>query len=879
MNWHFWHACRWKRSGTEIDEELQSHVLLAAQDRVERGVAPGEAAAAARRELGNETLVREAMRDQRRFPRARRAIEDLLRDLRFAARGLRRSPGFAATIVVALALGVGANVTMLGVVRMLLFPTPAHVAHPESVMRVNAVDKEGDPQPDTANYPGYQRLAGHLHLLDLAAQGFPNATDFGRGATAREVERNYASHNYFDVLGTKLLMGRSFSAEEEARTGGDSVAVLGYDFWRQQFAGDRKILGREVEIGGKPHTIIGIAPRGFNGMDPKTIDVWLPLGESPVLSSPGAWWLQLIGRPVRNATPQQAAAEATIAFHGAGGPAAESIRVEPYAAEDYSPLAMDSGPEVAVWLSGVAFLVFLIACANVANLFFVRAIQRRQEMAVRLQLGATRWRLLRQFLTESLLVSTMGGAAALLLAYWARPLVQAFLLPPHFYMGDFLKPSTLLLTGGFATFAGIAGGLWPAWRASRPDLSQALKSGGRALHERSAMRSVLLVGQVALTLLLSVGAALFVRSLRSVHAIQLGFDARHVLVATASTSGYKPADINAAYEQMRQRARIIPGVEQAGLVALPPFYGYRLSSYWVAASGSSPARDIGAAFNSVSPDFFAAMGMKILQGRGFRATDRLGAPLVAIVNHSFAKEAAEGRNIIGKCLFEQIGKPCIEVVGVVPDERRYWLFNDITRQPTGTVYRPLGQSDPKDFMVGPARGLVLRTAGDPEGIEREVSVALATVALGGRYVSVQPIMTKIDEQTLPWRMGASMFTLFGALALALSAIGVYGVLAFLVRYRTAEIGVRLALGAMPANILALVLRRGMLLAGAGIAIGTAATLVLARVMKSLLYGIAPTDAVSYGVAGTVVVIVALLACWIPARRAMRVDPSSAMRCE
>ncbi|HWG57602.1 MAG TPA: ABC transporter permease [Candidatus Acidoferrales bacterium] len=878
MRLRFWRGWGWNRRGAELDEELASHLRMAEQERAERGASPDEAAAAARRELGNATLVREAARDQWGW----RWLEDFARDLRFSARALRKSPGFALAIVATLALGIGANVSMLNVVRMLLFRTPPRVSQPQEIVRLEAMDRSGQSGPDTANYQGYLRLAEHMQLLNIAAQGYPFATDFGRGAGAREVERNYVSRNYFDVLGTKLLMGRSFSAEEETRTHGDSVAILGYDFWQQQLAGDRKILGREVEIGGRPHTIIGIAPRGFNGMDPDRIDVWLPLGDSGAFNSTGSWWLQVIGRPVHNATRQQAASEATSVFLHGGGDSKETIHATPYSATEAGPrLKQDSGDQVALWLSGVAFLVFLIACANVANLFFVRAIQRRQEMAVRLQLGATRWRLLRQFLTESLVLSAIGGAAALLLAYWARPLVQAFLLPPHFYMGDFLKAGTLLLTGGFAVLAGIASGLWPAWRASRPELALALKSGGRALHERSTIRSVLLVGQVALTLLLSIGAALFVRSLRSVHGIQLGFDADHVLVAIASTSGYKPADVSAAYQQMLRRARFVPGVKQAALVAYPPFYSYGLSSYWNAASGSSPARDIEAAVNSVSPGYFAAIGMKILQGRDFLPSDRSGAPLVAIVDQSFAKEAAGNSNPVGRCVSIKSGGDCIEIVGVVPDERRYFLFDDIPgASPPNTVYRPLGQTASDDYLSSfAAGGLVMRTTGKPSTIERIAGEALAGVALGGRYVEVHPMMEKIDEQTLPWRMGASMFTLFGTLALALAAIGIYGLLAFLVRYRTAEIGLRLALGAMPGNILAMVVRRGMLLVGTGILIGTAAAIGLARLMKSLLYGVAPTDVASYAIAAAVVAAAGLLACWIPARRAMRVDPVSAMRCE
>jgi predicted permease len=514
----------------------------------------------------------------------------------------------------------------------------------------------------------------------------------------------------------------------------------------------------------------------------------------------------------------------------------------------------------------------------VTNLFLVRAIQRRHEMAVRLQLGAARGRLVRQLLAESLLVSLMGGVAALLLAYWARPLVRTFLLPPNSYQGDFLGWRVVGLTACFATLAGVVGGLWPFSKVSHQDISYALKS-DRPLQERSTARSILLAAQVALTLLLNVGAALFVRSLRNVHAIPLGFDASHVLVAIASTSGHKPADINAAYERMRLRAQAMPGVERAALAAAIPFYGYSLGTFRIPATNSSPARQVATGINSVGPDYFATMGMKILRGRSFLPSEGLGTPPVTIVNESMAKDLAQEGNALGKCVMTYDRKDCLQVVGVVPDEKRQFLFDDVPGQPKDSVYIPLYQAAGQFEMVPIANGLLIRTRGNPSAIERDVASALGNVALGSRYVSVRPITDQIDHQTLPWRMGANVLTLFAVLALLLAAVGISGLLAFLVKYRTAEIGLRLALGAMPRDILALIFRRGMLLVAAGIAIGAGAAVALARLMQSLLFGVAPTDPASYALAAGVVILVALLACYIPARRATRVDPMVALRHE
>ena len=907
----------------ELDDELRFHFEQQVEKYVQSGLPLAEARRRARLTIGGRDQIREEYRDSSGV----RFLETLAQDIRFAFRMLRKSPGFTLAIILTLALGVGVNVTMFSIVNMLLFRVPADLRQPQEIMRVDAVDKTGQPQMELANYPGYRQLLEHAHLLELAAQSSPFATDYGRGSGAREIQRSYITHAYFDFLGTQLLMGRPFTAEEETRPGGAPVVILGYDFWKQELGSDPKILGREILIGGKEQTVIGIAPRGFTGLDPDAVDVWLPIsdgdrgpeGRDPTTDT-GAWWLQVIGRPVRGATWQQAEAEATSAFRYSGGNPADAIRLEPYlAARTSADILKDPSNEarVSLWLMGVALLVFLVACANVTNLFLVRTMQRQQEMAVRLQLGATRSRLIRQILVESLLVSLMGGMAALFLAYWARPLVGVFLLPPHFYEGGSMSLTMLGLAAGFAVMAGVASGLWPAWKASCFDSLQTLKSGGPALHQRSKMRSAILVIQVALTLVLSVGAALFVRSLRSVQAIRLGFDAPHVLVATMASSGYKPADISAGYERMRQRAMAVPGVEHAALAASVPFAGYSLTSFRIAATSSSPARDVSAGFNAVSPGYFAAMGLRIIQGRPFLPSDRTGAPLVAIVNQSLAREVAPEGNALGRYLVTygeqcnpkelkekkavgektnqaqrkplhaasddaacKVASQSLRIVGVVPDERRYWLFDDMPGQPKGSVYTPLDQpvNGWTDLVPNPT-GLVIRTAGKPSAIERSVASALEVVAPGSRYVEVRPITELIDEQTLPWRMGASMFLLFAVLALVLAAVGIYGVAAFLVRSRTAEIGVRLALGAMPGDILRLVLTRGMLLVGSGIAIGTGTAIALARLMQSLLYGIAPTDPPSYLLAVGVVMLVALAACYIPARRAMRVDPMVALRYE
>jgi putative ABC transport system permease protein len=815
-------------------------------------------------------------------------MDTIAQDIRYTLRTMRRNPGFALAVVLTLALGIGVNVTMFSVVDALLFRMPEHVRAPQQIVNVDLVSDTGEPDIAFHSFRGYTRLADNLHLLEIASESHPWAIDFGRGSGAREISASYVTSSYFDVVGVHLLLGRPFTKAEDNPAGGIPVAILGYDFWRA-LGEDLHILNQAVWIGDRQFTVIGIAPRGFNGLDSSRVDVWLPISDVPslpgknLLTSEGSWWLDTIGRLKGGMTRGQGEAEVTAAFVHSGGKLEGKVQLTPYFGGRTQELSQSA--RVSLWLAGVAFAVLLIACANVVNLFLARIVQRDHEMAIRLQLGASRPRLAGQMLVESLLLSFAGGGAALLVSYWIRPLIGAVLFTKDFYVGNLLNWRVLAISLLLVTLIGLFVGLLAARRAVRQDLAFALKQGSQGKsRERSALRSGLLVTQVALTLVLSIGAGLFIESLRHAYMFDQGFETNRVLFVSMNlgTSGMKPEGINSAYRQLAERANGAPRVERSALAGSVPL----VEGTYTSVKDPSSKDSASAGIDRVGPDYFATLGIKILQGRSFLPTDRFGAPPVAIVNETLASDLWHAENPIGKCLvLRNYEKQCHTVVGVVPDQLRSLAAGrTMSRHMFGPsfnnsdAYFPLEQSVTKDLDT-PATGLLIRTSGDAPGATHDISEALAGLAPGGRYVAVRPLSEWMDPQIRPFRLGASMFSFFGALALLLAAVGIYGVLAFLVRHRTSEIGIRMALGALPQDVLRLIVWQGMKFVGLGLAIGIVTALGLSRVVRSLLFEVTPTDVWSYAGASGVLLVVSLAACLIPAWRAARVDPSISLRYE
>jgi putative ABC transport system permease protein len=879
---------RKQRSDRELAEEIESNLQLHIEDNLRRGMTPGEARRQALLKFGGVEAAKESYRDRRGIP----FLDHLLQDIRYALRTFRRNPIFTLAVVATLALGIGVNVTMFSVVDTLLFRMPDHVRAPEMIVDVSLQDSDPGRAGIFGCYPGYLRLAQNSRLLDVAAQGFATI-DFGRGTDAREIQARMVSHTFFDVLGVRILLGRAFSKEEDNPAAGAQVVVLSHALWQKQFGGDPHILNREVWIGDHQYSVVGIAPQGFNGPGFSIVDAWIPIADQPliwggqgILTNEGARWMETIARPHAGVSLRQAEAEATSAYVHSGGAPGGTVQLTPRFASRLETLSENA--RISLWISGVAFIVLLIGCANVTNLYLVRATQRRQEMAVRLQLGASWGRLVRQLLVESLLLSAIGGAAALLISFWARTIARTFLLPANAYQGGFLNWRLLAIGVSLTAFTGLVSGFAPAWRLSRPVVMEALKSGGHGrLLMGSKLRSGLLVTQVALTIALTIGAGLFIKSLRHAESYDRGFEPGRVLLSSMQLGrgSYKLADVLAIYNRLSERARTLPQVENTAIATTIPLYGGIYTSVGIRDEKSGFRGEM-AAKNAVTAGYFATIGVRFLQGRDFLPTDRAGSEKVVIVNETLAHDFWPGESPIGKCLqFVNNHPTCSTVIGVVSDQIKSLAaghtFSRNSGGPsmnTADAYVPMDQYLSEEY-ASPPSGILIRTRGNPAEAQRSVFAALASVAPGSRFVNVRPLSVLLDPQTRTWRLGASMFGFFGSLALLLSTIGIYGVLAFLVRQRTNEIGIRMALGAMPQDILRLIVWQGMKFVVFGLVIGIGAALGLSRLMASMLFEVKPTDATTYAVSCGVLVFVALVACLLPAWRAARVDPSTSLRYE
>jgi predicted permease len=812
-------------------------------------------------------------------------MDGIVQDIRYALRALRRSPTFTLAALLCFALGIGANATMFGVVDALMFKPPAQVRDPGRVVRIyftQSASVFGRFTQASTSYPNFTELRDGVAGFERVAAFWTRQVEMGRGAGASQARGSLVSASYFPLLGVRPALGRFFSADED-RPGGAPVAVLSHAYWRRQYAGDSSVQGRALRVGNALYTIIGVAAEGFTGPDVQAVDIWLPVAVAgnplmadDALTNRGDTWIELLARLRPGVPAPQAALQATLVYRR--GDAAE-IWKDPTAAVELGPIQAARGPEasagakVSVWLAVVSALVLLIACANVANLLLARAMRRRREVALRLALGAGRWRLARQLLTESLLLALLGAAAALVVAAWAGPLIRTFVLPKDAALGSALDLRVLLFTALVALVTGVLSGLAPALRASRPDLAVALKAGEReGTYQRSRTRAGLLVAQTSLTLVLLAGTGLFVRSLRNVLRIDIGLEPRRVMLADVNVFnlGYTRPQVDALFQRLVERARTVPGVDRAALSMGGPFgwqFGHAIR---VPGLDSIPLPKSGGPYiNGVTPDFFATLGTRILRGRGFTEADRAGAAQVAVVGETMARLLWPRGDAIGKCIMLRSDDSCAEVVGIAADQIRYDPTEGVKLQ----YYVPLGQQD------NGHRTLWVRTRGDPHLVAGALQRALAGAAPDLPYVSVRPLEDLVAPEYQPRRLGATAFGLFGGLALVLAALGLYGVLAYTVAQRTQELGVRLALGAAPGDVAALVVRQGLGVAGIGVVLGTLAALGAGRVLASVLYGVSPRDPVVLASAAALLLAVAATASWVPARRAARVDPVVALRSE
>ncbi len=834
-------------------------------------------------------------------------LETLRQDIAYALRALARTPGFAAAVVATLALGIGANSTMFSVLDVLLVRPPALVRAPEDVVRLYVKQTHrrfGEWTNASTSVPDYEAIRDGTPLLEQVVAQYTPGMSLGRGAEARPVRAAAVTHNYFTMLGVAPLRGRFFTADED-RVGGERVAVLSEAYWRTQFAGDTAVIGRALPIGRSTYTVVGIAPAGFTGVDLRPAELWLPLGASAddvnsaeAMSSRDFYWIEVLARVRPGADRRAAAEQATLAYRNAraaaaasappGGERRISISGGGGGASDEGPATVLFGPvqesrgpnmsddaKVALWVGLVAGIVLLVACANVANLLLARGVGRRREIAVRLGLGATRGRLLGLLLVESLVLGVLGGAAALLLAVWGGAAVRGFLLPDLPAGTAILDWRFLAFTGAVAVLAGALAGVAPAFRSSRLDLSQALKDGGRGQTAgRGRLRAGLVVAQVALTVVLLVGAGLFVRSLRDAQGVDLGFDPDRVAMFSVDLGegGLAAAAQEATYRRLFDRVRAYPGVEQAALSMGLPFWSTFATT--IRASGVDsipPMRGGGPYYIVVTPDYFDATGLRLLRGRAFTDGDGPGTAPVTVVNETFARRVFGERDPIGQYLYVGGDSAAARIVGVVQNAAN----GSVTDLEEALFYLALDQR-----VVAPRiSGILVRTRGPAAAMVPGIQRALQESESAIPYIRARSLVEHLAPQYRSWRLGATMFTAFGFLALVIAGLGLYGVTAYTVGQRTQEIGVRVALGAQAEAVVRLMMRQGLLSTVAGLVLGGAGALLLGRAVRSLLYGVTPTDPTVYGLVTAILLAVAALAAWLPARRAAAVDPMVALRAE
>jgi predicted permease len=818
----------------------------------------------------------------------------MVADLRYAVRMLLRRPAFTLVAVLSLALGIGANATIFSVVDALLLRS-LPVADPGRLVTIYTRDAQN---PAMLGGP-----LSHLNWRDYReqARSFSGilgynwaAMSFARGAEASVIVGQLVSENYFQLLGVRPARGRVFTAEEGERPGASPVAVVSDHFWRQHLDGDPAVVGRAITINGSPFTVVGVAPASFTGTDTAIQpELWVPMTMNrQILRDPDlnlyntrrGLIINAIGRLRPGATLAAAQAEMTaIARHleqeHPTDNKGRTVWLLPLPQATVPPALRGTIVNGSLLLLGVVGLVLLIACANVANLLLARATARRREIAVRLSQGARRGRLVRQLLTESLVLALCGGGLGLVLMSWADHVLRVFLptLPfPVTVSLDFgADPRVLGFALAVTLATGLLFGLVPALQSSRPQLVAALKSHAATAPARvrgMELRGALVAGQVALSLVALVASGLFLRSLAEAQRLELGYEAPDHLVSFAFDVGFYGLDQGRGeqlYRAIREQVAAMPGVTATTLAQAGPLQGsfYR-SVFLEGQQQPAGANGLMLEVDAVDPEFFRTAGVPILEGRAFTAADRAGAARVAIVNHTMAQKLWPGQSGLGK-RFHFFSRPSVEVVGVARDAK----YDSATEDPQPFAYLPLAQNYTTAVV------LVTRAAGDPLALLPALTRQVRALAPGLALVIQGTLPQQVHRALWAPRFAASLLALFGALALALAMLGIYGVMSFSVAQRARDIGVHMALGARRAVVLGMVLGQGMRLVAAGLAIGILLALAVSRLASGLLIGVSATDPVAFLATPPLLALVALVSIYIPARRATDVDPTVVLRYE
>jgi predicted permease len=879
-----------RRVEVDLDKEVHSHLELLIAENIRAGMPPTEAQRVARIELGGIEQVKELVREERMGD----WLHSVISDCRYGIRQLHKNPGFTVVATLTLALGVGANTTIFSMVNALVL-RPLPVPDPQQIV-VLAFQQGNGGVGHQFSVPEYRDIASQTSDAFSGVFGYWFGIDgLSINGRADRILTNYVTGSFFSTLGIKPLLGRFVVPGEGETPNADAVIVLSYEYWRARFDSDPSIVGRKVLVDGKPVIVIGVTPKEFYGIStPLNIQAYLPLG---MLTLEGNAPDFMQNRTLRSmSVGARLLPGRTVAQSGAALAMVGHRMAQQYPAEEKETRLMalpelrarpDPDPNNTMLLIsglflGLVAMILLLACLNVANILVVRATIREGEMAIRAALGAGRTRLIRQLLTESILLAMIGAAAGLVLGRWVNYMISSVDLHTDLLVRlDFpVDWRVFAYTLGAALLTGMIVGVVPAFRASRTDVNTLLHQAGRGmLSGKRRLRSSLVVAQVAGSLVLLIIAGLFVRSLKIAQRSDLGFDPQHVVDISMDPGeiGYNEAQGLAFYKTLLDRARSLPGVEHAGLTSSIPlsYYGDADSLTIEGYHPDAGQRQPRAMFSVITPEYLDTLRIPLVSGRSFTEADRANSPYVAIINQTMAQRYWPNQDPLGGHFrMGRDPKRSIEVVGVAKNSRVTGVTGDIVPN----FYVPLEQHYANGLTS--LQTLVVRVNGNPAATVPELEGVVRSLAPDLPAFDAQPMLRAIDTLNglLIFQFGAVLVGTLGGLGLVLSIVGVYGVLSYSVSQRRREIGIRIALGAPAASILTKVLREGALLVGIGLAIGIACALVASKVVESFLT-VSPSDPVTYVSVTAVLTAAALAACYVPARRATKVDPIVALRYE
>lgn len=853
----------------DIDEELRAHLEMETEANREMGMTPEEARLSAAKSFGNIGSIRDLAYEVK----GGGFMESVWQDLRYSARMLFKHPGFTIIAVLTLSLGIGANTAIFSIVNAVLL-RPFPYESPERLVIVGEFAAGG-----SVSYPNFVDWRDDRNVFESASAVRSNESyNFSGAGEPERLQGRLVSAGFLTLLGVKPFLGRDFLPEDD-RPGATPAVMLSYGFWSRTFGSDPNIIGKSITLNNLGYTVTAVAPQDFEFALPA--DVTIPIGLSAERfkvrgGDPG---ISVVARLKPNASQQQAESELNVVYKrleqqypdtNTGRRGVLMPVHENFVGRVRQPLLI---------LLGAVGLVLLIACANVANLLLVRASTRKREMSVRVALGANRWRIIRQLLTESFLLASIGGGLGILLAHWGTSLIASKLPDGIPRLGESsVDLRVLIFTLGVSIVTGLLFGLAPALQASRLNLTDALKEGDRGSVGRQHLRNVLVVCEVALTLTLLVGAGLLIQSFRRVLQVDPGFETQNLLTMQVSVNNPDGNQVVSFFKQLQENVRNLPGVKSVaisnglplGVVNRPVFF---IQGRPLPEPGKAP----GGIRYTVSPDYFQTMGIELVKGRTFNAQDTPSTPLVVVIDEALAQHFTN-EDPIGQRMSQNPSGPIYEIVGVVRHVEQDNLDGQAVRTPQ--FYFNFNQM-PADRWPGSVRriNLLTRTDVEPTSVAASVRGQIAALNKDQAIFNVRTMEQIVSQSVAPRRFSMLLLAVFAVVALALAVIGIYGMLSYAVAQRTREIGLRMTLGAQRTDVMRLVIGHGMKLAAAGVVLGLIASFALTRTMKNLLFGVSATDPMTFGSITLLLAIVALVACWIPARRATKVDPIVALRYE